>query len=372
MLHRAPGPRKTIGPIPAGLATTPAPNFVPSPVPTPTPSTKHTADLHRLLRIVTLIQSGPGWGPARLAAEFAVAERTIYRDIKKLQSTGIPVEHDRDADGYTIANAFFMQPTQLTVDEAVALAALAANLASSEQIGLLNPAAPAFAKILAQLPPHIRDTVNDELRHLTIHTGPSTPTEDHEDVYARLREAITRRRAVDCEYEPPGLARTTPALARPADDDGPRRFRLEPYALIFRVRAWYVVGQRDDRQGLRTLKLARFSRVQPTNSPYIIPDDFSIAAYLGNAWSMIRGTTHRVELRFDPRIADTIAETRWHATQEVEQHPDGSATFRCTVDGLDEIKYWVLSMGPSCRVVAPRELADLVRDLAQRTVALYT
>jgi len=70
-------------------------------------------------------------------------------------------------------------------------------------------------------------------------------------------------------------------------------------------------------------------------------------------------------------FAQTMADTRWHPTQEIEEHPDGSSTFRCTVDGLDEIVWWVLSMGPHCVVKSPPELAQRVRDLADRTAANY-
>lgn len=38
--------------------------------------------------------------------------------------------------------------------------------------------------------------------------------------------------------------------------------------------------------------------------------------------------------------------------------------FRCKVDGLDEIVWWILSMGPHCVVNKPPELADRVGELA--------
>ena len=50
---------------------------------------------------------------------------------------------------------------------------------------------------------------------------------------------------------------------------------------------------------------------------------------------------------------------------------DRSLIFRCTVDGLDEIVWWVLSMGPHCTVRKPVELRDLVAEMASRTANLY-
>ena len=36
-----------------------------------------------------------------------------------------------------------------------------------------------------------------------------------------------------------------------------------------------------------------------------------------------------------------------------------------------EIVWWVLSMGPYCKVIQPEELADRVAKLAQETAAVY-
>ena len=87
---------------------------------------------------------------------------------------------------------------------------------------------------------------------------------------------------------------------------------------------------------------------------------------------MIRGgKTYKVELDFDPEFAETIADTHWHATQEVIWHDDNSITFKCTVDGLEEIVWWILSMGPHCLVKKPPELAQQVKALAAAVVEKY-
>ena len=45
--------------------------------------------------------------------------------------------------------------------------------------------------------------------------------------------------------------------------------------------------------------------------------------------------------------------------------------FRCKVDGLDEIVWWILSMGPHCVVKKPKELVERVKELATRMVKNY-
>ena len=71
--------------------------------------------IHRLLKILTLIQGSKGWTPSRLAAECGTTERTIYRDMKMLEGAGIPYFYDEDAKCYSIHRDFFLPPVQLTL-----------------------------------------------------------------------------------------------------------------------------------------------------------------------------------------------------------------------------------------------------------------
>ncbi|MDX2016981.1 MAG: HTH domain-containing protein, partial [Planctomycetota bacterium] len=108
--------------------------------------------IHRLLRILTLIQAQTGWGPARLAAECGVNERTIYRDIDELRAAGIPCDYDAKSEGYRVAAEFFLPPVQLTAEEALSLAVLCEQVADPSQIAHLASAVRALEKIQAAMP----------------------------------------------------------------------------------------------------------------------------------------------------------------------------------------------------------------------------
>jgi proteasome accessory factor B len=329
--------------------------------------------IDRLFRIITLIQgsgglsagAANGWTAGTLARELGATDRTIYRDLRHLREAGVPIAYDAASRSYAIAGAFFMPPVQLTLDESLALLALCEQVAASGQIPFLKAAARASRKIQSQLPSELRDDLASRAGALMIRTAAAMPPDGCEDVYDQMQAAIAKRRKLRCKYE---------ALSGENDrGHGGHKgeFDFAPYALLFCVRAWYVVGLRSDRKDLRCMKLSRFVKVQPTDLAYDIPKRFSLEKYLGNAWRMMRGKDVEVELRFDATFADTISETHWHRTQEFEMHADGSCTFTCTVSGLDEIVWWVLSMGPHCRAIRPRALADRVRALASATARQY-
>lgn len=315
--------------------------------------------VHRLLKIITLIQANPGWTAKRLAEECGVEERTIFRDLNELAEVGIPYFFDSATGGYRIRSDFFLPPIQLAPDESLALALLCEEVAQADQIAFLRPAWRALSKILAGLPAGVRDEIAEITQATTIRTAASVPSSGHEDVYEQIREAILDKTALVCRYES--------ASGNESDE-----FDFEPYGLFFSVRAWYAIGYHSAHNAVRTLKINRFTALRPTRRPYQIPHGFNIDSYLGNAWRMMRGDTdYNVELRFDAEFVSTISDTCWHKSQKFEFHEDGSATFRCTVSGLDEIVWWVLSHGPHCQVLQPPELAHRVHRLAKATSDLY-
>lgn len=317
--------------------------------------------IHRLLRILTLVQGEQGWTAARLALECQVKERTIYRDLRTIEAAGIPCFFDEETKGYSVRRDFFLPPVQLQFDEALALLALAQHVGGAEQVPHTQAAAKAISKIRGQLPAAVRKELELIEDHVCMKLAAAMPPESSQDVYQTVRHALAARRALSCEYE---------SASRDSADG--QRFLLQPYTLFFSQRAWYVIGFHGLHKAVRCLKLNRFVRIDPTDVAYAIPRGFTLEKYLGNAWRMIRGKTdYDVELRFDANFADTISDTAWHKTQDIQWRDDGSITFRCTVAGLDEIVWWILSMGPHCRVIKPAALAARVAELAGGVAALY-
>jgi predicted DNA-binding transcriptional regulator YafY len=332
---------------------------------TPSGTPSMSADysrVHRLLHMITLMQQGAAGRAPSLAEGFGVVERTIYRDLEILTDLGVPHYFDEVTGGYRIRKDYFLPPIQLTAAETLALLSLTRTVANEEPLQLLGPAATAMHKIAGQLPDRVMQEVGNLHEHIHFHLPANGPAiEAVQDVFGVVQQAIAQRCALRCSYD----------AVQSDEGDQHEAFLLRPYALSFDNRAWYVVGHHGTRDAIRRLKLCRFTSLQPTTESYTIPADFSVTAFRGNAWRMIRGgTQHHVVIDFTPTVADTVSETNWHATQHIDEHPDGSLTFTCDVDGLDEIVWWILGYGPHARVREPVELvnrvADLVREMAER------
>ncbi len=317
--------------------------------------------LHRVLRLVTLLQSGATWGADELAKELAVSRRTLFRDLNMLRAAGIPYLHD-PRTGYRIAANFFLPPVNLKVTEAMGLMALAKSAAAQRDQPLLNPAVEAVRKLMAMMPPPLREVCSEMMERVSVRPAPASRTTPRDtDHYAAIQQAIDQRRGIQMRY------------TSLFDGEGEIALKLRPYHLHFAVRAWYVIGYSELHKQIRTFKLSRIQEMQITKQTFTLRKPFDIDEYLGNAWQFIReGKLHRVVLEFAPKVAANVAEVRWHPTQKTEMLDDGRCRVCFEVDGLIEITWWLLGYGDQVLVKQPAELAQRLQTVYRAALAQYT
>jgi proteasome accessory factor B len=319
----------------------------------------HIGRLHRVLKLLTLLQTGHPYNAGQLAEVCGVSRRTIYRDLGTMEQAGIPVYFDRDSGRYQVHEAALMRPVNLQLDEALAVVLLASELGRKGGLPLFEPARDAAAKIEASLPLGMRALLDRLACTTTVRPGPTARHHCLRETYRFVQDAIRRRQSLQAVYIS-------------FHDAGQIRTRLDPYWLLFNERAWYVIGRSSRHRGTRTFKLGRFKRLEPADRRFQRPEGLTLEKHLGNAWRMIRGdTAYDVHLKFSPLISPNVAEVTWHRTQQVAWDEDGCVHFRATVDGLSEIVWWVLGYGPEVEVLEPPELRDRVAEAARRMLGLY-
>ena len=69
-----------------------------------------------------------------------------------------------------------------------------------------------------------------------------------------------------------------------------------------------------------------------------------------------------VKIRFDKAVAGYLKERKWHPSQEIAEHSDGSLVLSMTVNHLLELKRWILSWGSMAQILGPQSFVD---DLKQ-------
>lgn len=132
---------------------------------------------------------------------------------------------------------------------------------------------------------------------------------------------------------------------------------IEPYAVGLAV---HVIGLRNPPDEIRTFNLARIERIELTSDVYQIPDSFDPTQLLQQAWGI--WYTDRfpelVTLKFSPRVADRVLETRWHPSQQTHVEVDGSLIWKASVAEPKEMIPWIRGWGADCEVVSPVDLRN--------------
>src|SRR5689334_13894358 len=194
----------------------------------------------RLISAVLLLQSRETMTAAELARELEVSERTVYRDMEALSAAGVPVYAEQGrAGGYRLVGGYRTRLTGLSREEAEALF-LSGLSGPARDMGLGEPVAAARLKVLAALPPSLRDaSVRTGQRfHLDV-PGWFTDAEPP-PLLTELAHAVWQDRTVTVHY------RRTEDVVRTVD----------PYGLVLKNGNWYLVARVSD-----DLRVYRVDRV---------------------------------------------------------------------------------------------------------------
>ena len=312
----------------------------------------------RLMQILTILQTGRSYGAEELAELFDTCKRTIFRDLRELQSIGIPCRYDRKKSSYTMDPNFFLPPMDLSPQEVLGLLMLVHKAGGHLQMPYKNHTLLAALKVESTLPRKIRKVCNAALKGISFQVGAQAPMGKLGEMFHLLQDAMINRRKVQITYNS-FFEKKSISL------------ELWPYHLRYSHRAWYVIGFSKLHKQVRTFKLNRITEPKVLNRCFVEDKKFDLQDYFGSAWSMIpEGRIYNIKLRFLPKVAGNITEVLWHKTQKVTPNKGGSATVEFRVDGLGEITWWVLGYGDQVEVILPKKLRDRVRNVAQNTAKL--
>lgn len=312
----------------------------------------------RIIEVAELIHREPRkWTRPRLAERFEVSKATIQRDIKLLCEMEIEIV-PCGKKGYEMISDFFLPVLNFDFKEALALITAADfyRAAEGKQAGeVMNRAVHKITSVLPKQAGSILNQIAPQIEVSHLRMSEIDGTHPHKEY---LYQAIRERHRVNIEYNSFSSRQKT-------------HHRLSPYAVLFRKRAWYVIGRSETFNRVLTFRINRIASLSMTNFAYKIPEDFSVQRYLEKSWDVMLGPDTRVVILFAPRIAPLIREVNWHLTQQIRETDNGLLRFEVTVAGWREIGWWVLGWGHEAKVVRPKALQRWVARTAQKMVKVY-
>ncbi|MEQ9322186.1 MAG: YafY family protein [Polyangiaceae bacterium] len=218
----------------------------------------------RLFHIVQLLRRHRLTTAARLADRLEVSERTVYRDVRDLVATGIPIEGEAGV-GYRLGKNFELPPLMFTLEEIQALVWGARMVQTWGDEELRQAARRSLDKVQVVLPPKLRE----EMDHTALYASSFRASDEVRAHVTRLRHAIADRRVVALEY---------------ADADGANTSRrVRPLGLYFWGLRWTLAAWCELRQDHRSFRLDRIADAETTADVYADEPPATIEAFVDSA-----------------------------------------------------------------------------------------
>ena len=203
----------------------------------------------RLFQIIQLLRrrnvATAGW----LAGELEVSERTVYRDIRDLMLSGVPIEGEAGV-GYVLRRGFDLPPLMFTDAEIEAMVLGARVVTSWGDAGLAKAAADALARVESVLP----DRLKARLTGTPLFAPGFHVPQQVAASLTVVRGAIDARRKVRMAYTG-------------ADGAGTER-TVRPLGLFFWGTTWSFAGWCELRTDFRSFRLDRIGRLD------VLPERF--------------------------------------------------------------------------------------------------
>lgn len=198
---------------------------------------------------------------SRIAEEFGICTRTVYRDIQDLMDTGVPITGEAGV-GYVIDKQYYLPPLVFDHDEMEAIGLGISMVRQWTDERFAAKANSAFEKMLSVLPAELQG----ELQQISTYSLTSAAKIPWTVSFSDLRESIRQRQFVEMEYQD--------------EAKRPSVRKVRPLGLFFFSPVWLLAGWCELRNDFRNFRLDRIVALEVLEVKIDEDPDKTLQAYL--------------------------------------------------------------------------------------------
>ena len=303
--------------------------------------------IDRLHAILTHLQSKKRVTAQEIADRFNISLRTVYRDVKALDESGVPVIGEAGS-GYTIMEGYRLPPVMFSQEEANALL-LGGKLAEKMTDASVQKH---FDSALFKIKAVLRTTDKENLDQLTDHIAvlrarPTTSEDGSEQHLSALQKSIVEKRTIFIRYQSGAQNEITERV-------------LEPIGLWYYSQYWHLIGWCRLRNGYRDFRVSRIQRLQVKDELFDGGAHPTLNSYIE---SMVKSSSEleEVVVRFEKDVVRYIHEAKYYYGYVREEDCGDHIRMFFLVSSLYYFGRWLLMFTNSVAIESPATLTDLMR-----------
>lgn len=302
----------------------------------------------RIVAILIQLQSKKIVKAQELADRFEVSLRTIYRDIRTLEASGVPIYSEAGV-GYALMDGYRLPPVMFTREEASSFIAAEKLMQKFTDTTLGNHYASAMYKLKAVLRSDDKDWVSSIESSVLMQSSEKLFNDKSPNTLAALFGSIAEKTQVILSYEA-------------IQSEGITVRHIEPVGVFHDNNNWYVLGYCHLRKDYRQFRADRVHEIKKTGIPFTIEHD-SLETYLDKNKTV---STTKIRILVAKKIAKYLAyERKYHGYVSEKEMGDKIEMTFMSCDTLEGFARWYMMFGDYAIILEPQKLKTRILELLE-------
>jgi predicted DNA-binding transcriptional regulator YafY len=309
----------------------------------------------RLHAILVHLQSKKKVTAQEIADRFDLSLRTVYRDVKALEESGIPIIGESGI-GYSVMEGYRLPPVMFTQEEASSLLLGSKLVHQFTDTSVKKQFDSAMYKIKAVLRTTDKDFVEELDSRIAVHITPMPLDESLQLHLTAMRQAIVDKKVVHIEYYSTYKEETTLRDA-------------EPIGLFYYGQTWHFIGWCRLRKDYRDFRMDRIRKL-------VLKDDrFDDAPHPSLTEYIAQLTQEREMLEavvsFDKEMAKYMVSQKYYYGFVSQEEKDGRIYMRFLTAHFRSFCRWLLMYTNAARIESPAHLHSIMQELVEELKVYY-
>ncbi|WP_295121591.1 YafY family protein [uncultured Chitinophaga sp.] len=314
--------------------------------------------IDRLTAILIQLQGKRVVKAAEIAERFEISLRTVYRDVKALQESGVPIGAEAGT-GYYIVDGYHLPPIMFNKEEA---AALLTGEKLMEKFGDRS-SEKLFSSAMQKIRAVLRNSDKDYLESLesSIEVFPHGRGQEPENGFPNrflsdIQQAVGMQKVIAMDYYT-------------YHNNTVNRREAEPVGVFYAGNSWHLIAFCRLRKDYRDFRIDRIKSLTILDISYKKTAHLNLREYLEQNHNP--EMPFEVKVRFSKGVARYIQERKYYLGF-VEEKDLGSRvemTFR--TGSLEYFGQWLLMFSHEVEILSPESLHGVMKSLAQGVFQHY-
>ena len=306
--------------------------------------------LDRIVAILIQLQSGKVVKAQDMARRFEVSLRTIYRDIRTLEATGVPV-YGEAGSGYSLVEGYRLPPVMFTREEAESFIAAEKLMQQFTDKELGRHYQSATYKLRSVLHSFDKNRINQLESNILIQSPPGKLfNEGLPDTLAVLLRSIADKTQVELVY-------------KTFESEEINQRIIEPVGVFHDNSQWYIMAYCHLRKDYRQFRTDRIQKIKSTLLSFVKehqPLDYYLRPKKEHA-------TIPVKIRVDKSIVKYVNyDRKYHGYVSETEFEDYTEMDFLSPSAHNYFARWFLMFADYAEIIEPLSLKDRILELLDK------